>query len=207
MTCLISLSLRLTRTQVVAAERLSSPDLTHDEYSLQPAWPVDTELVLSPGSNKVMLTGQRPVVRAVIQDAIDNLHAAMLFTNAFPDVCVALGLIKDCLLTAANCLKPGAKEVYERLEQDEEYMMKIIPLASFLLLRDDCTDSAFQPRAQICLIRSEVKERCNIITMGSFLAFGSALDIVDYVSKQLADYTYTFPRANSVSHIVSMTSC
>ena len=154
-----------------------------------------------------MLTGQHPIVHTIIQDAIDNLCAAMLFTNAFPDVCVALGLIKDCLLTAANCLKPGAKEVYERLKQDEEYMMKIIPLASFLLLRDDCTDSAFQPRAWICLIRSEVKERCNIITMGLFLTFGSALDIVDYILKQLADYTYTFPWANSVSHIVSMTSC
>lgn len=33
--------------------------------------------------------------------------------------------------------------------------------------------------------------------MGSFLAFGSALDVINYVTKQLADYTYTFPQANS----------
>jgi hypothetical protein len=61
-----------------------------------------------------MLTSQRPIVRAVIQDAIDNLWVAMLFTNAFPDVCVALGLIKDCLLTAANCLKPGVLRLVGR---------------------------------------------------------------------------------------------
>jgi hypothetical protein len=78
-----------------------------------------------------MLTSQRPIVRVVIQDAIDNLRAAMLFTNAFPDVCVALGLIKDCLLTAANRLKPGAKDILERLEQDQDYMLKITPLVSF----------------------------------------------------------------------------
>jgi hypothetical protein len=126
----------------------------HDEYSPQPAWPLDTELVLSPGSNKLMLTSQRPIVRAVIQDAviqdaIDNLWAAMLFTNAFPDVCVALGLIKDCLLTAANRLKPGAKEILERLEQDQDYMLKITPLVIIFLLRDDFTDSPFQPRADL----------------------------------------------------------
>jgi hypothetical protein len=91
----------------------------HDEYSPQPAWLLDTELVLSPGSNKLMLTSQRPIIRAVIQDAviqdaIDNLWAAMLFTNAFPDVCVALGLIKDCLLTAANRLKPGVLRLVGR---------------------------------------------------------------------------------------------
>jgi hypothetical protein len=178
----------------------------HDEYSPQPTWLLDTELVLSPGSNKLMLTSQHPIVRAVIQDAIDNLRVAMLFTNAFPDVCVALGLIKDCLLTAANRLKPGAKEILERLEQDQDYMLKITPLVIIFLLRDDFTDSPFQPRAWICLIRSEVKEHCNTITMGSFLAFSSALDVINYVTKQLADYTYTFPQAN-VSHIVSKISC
>ena len=124
----------LTQTQAVMTQRLSSPDPTQDEHSSQPAWPVDTEVVLSPGSNKVMLTNQHPVVRAVIQDAIDNLRAAMLFTSAFPDVCIALGLIKDSLLNAADHLKPGAKDIYERLQQDEDYMLKITPLVSFLLL-------------------------------------------------------------------------
>jgi hypothetical protein len=78
-----------------------------------------------------MLTGQRPLVRAVIQDAIENLRAALLFNNAFPDVCLAFTLIKDSLLTSANRLKPGAKNILDRLERDEDYLLKITPLVIF----------------------------------------------------------------------------
>ncbi|KAN0127722.1 hypothetical protein V8E53_011748, partial [Lactarius tabidus] len=124
---------------VASTAGLSGAKSTSDESLFQGAQPAETDL-----------------------DAIENLRAAMLFNNAFPDICIALGLIKDCLLTAANHLRPGAKEVLERLEQDHDYMLKITPL----------------PRARICLIRSEVKERCNTITMASFLAFGSALDTI-----------------------------
>ena len=53
-----------------------------------------------------------------------------MFTNAFPDVCLALTLIKDCLFTAALHLKPGAAEVLDRLTCDNEYLLKITPLVS-----------------------------------------------------------------------------
>jgi hypothetical protein len=118
----------LTQTR---AEQFSGAESTSDESSFQGAQPAETDLVFSPGSNKLMLTSQHPIVRAIIQDAIENLRAAMLFNNAFPDICIALGLIKDCLLTAANHLRPGAKEVLERLEQDHDYMLKITPLVLF----------------------------------------------------------------------------
>jgi hypothetical protein len=62
------------------------------------------------------------------------------------------------------------------------------------------TDNTSQPRARICLIRSEVKEACMIITAGVFLMFGSPMDIIDYVGKQLSHYTYTFPKAVLVGH-------
>ena len=76
-------------------------------------WPADTDLVLAAGSSKLSLLAQRPIVCAVIQEAIDNLRAALVFTNAFPDVCNTLTLIKDCLLNAALRLKPGATEMLE----------------------------------------------------------------------------------------------
>ena len=57
--------------------------------------------------------------------AIKNLRATILFNNAFPDVCLALSLIKDCLLTAANHLKPGSANVLERLEHDVDYFLNI----------------------------------------------------------------------------------
>jgi hypothetical protein len=94
-------------------------------------WPVDTDLVLAAGSSKLSLLSQHPVVHAVIQEAIENLWAALLFTNAFPDVCNALSLIKDCLLTVALHLKPGATEMLKPLRHDQNYLLKITPLISF----------------------------------------------------------------------------
>ncbi|KAF8262256.1 hypothetical protein EI94DRAFT_1603030, partial [Lactarius quietus] len=142
-------------------------------------WPAITELVYPAGTNKLMLTNQQPIVCAFIQEAIDNLQAALLFNNAFPDVCFALNLIKDCLLNATNHLKPGSMEILNRLKNNQQYIMKLTPL----------------PCARICLIRSEVKERCNIITMASFIALGQEPNIIEYVHEQLARYTYTFPGA------------
>ena len=76
-------------------------------------WPADTDLVLAAGSSKLSLLAQRPIVCAVIQEAIDNLRAALVFTNAFLDICNTLMLIKDCLLDAALRLKPGTTEMLE----------------------------------------------------------------------------------------------
>ncbi|KAF8269739.1 hypothetical protein EI94DRAFT_1724597 [Lactarius quietus] len=103
----------------------------------------------------------------------------MLFNHGFPDASVALGLIKDCLLTAADHLTPISVDVLDRLKRDNDYLAKITPL----------------PRARICLIRSEVKECLTVITMGPLLALGSPLDKVGYIQKQLSRYTYTFPKA------------
>ncbi|KAI9444384.1 hypothetical protein BJY52DRAFT_1194439 [Lactarius psammicola] len=89
-----------------------------------------------------------------------------------------LGLSFSLLLIVT---KPGATDILERLQRDQDYMLKITPV----------------PRARICLIRSEIKERCNTITMGVFLGFDTALDIVEYVRSQLSQYTYTFLRANN----------
>jgi hypothetical protein len=36
-------------------------------------WPSDTELIVVPGTNKVMLTIQCPLLRLVFQDAFENL--------------------------------------------------------------------------------------------------------------------------------------
>ncbi|KAF8261448.1 hypothetical protein EI94DRAFT_1705512 [Lactarius quietus] len=134
------------------------------DSSPQAPWPIETSLILTQGSNKLKLTHQRPMVHVVIQEAIEHLWATMMFNNAFPEFCVALRLIKDCLFTAANHLKPGSAGIYVQLEEDPEYLSRITPL----------------PRTRICLIQSEVKERCTTITMGTFLMFGSPLDIIKY---------------------------
>jgi hypothetical protein len=48
-------------------------------------------------------------------------------------------------------------------------------------------------------MRSEVKEQCNMLVMTAFLAIPNPTEIVKEVSKQLWNYTYTFPRAPNVS--------
>ncbi|KAN0141246.1 hypothetical protein V8E53_001002 [Lactarius tabidus] len=156
-------------------------------------WPVATDLVLAAGSSKLLLLSQRPIVRAVIQEAIENLRAGLLFSNAFPDVCNALTLIKDCLLTAALRLKPGATEMLKRLTHDQDYLLKITPLVHF------------QEFEMTLLTFLSSREHCNVITMGIFLLFDSPMDTINYVDKQLFNYTYTFLRAGSHNNLVMCT--
>ncbi|KAF8270722.1 hypothetical protein EI94DRAFT_1698593 [Lactarius quietus] len=166
----------------------SSSTSVHDAYwatvnsllSLSlPEFDLGSVPALLPGSNKLKLTNQCPVVHTVLHESIELLQAAMLFNHGFPDVCVALGLIKDCLLTAADQLNPISVDVLDRLKWDADYVLRITPL----------------PCAWISLIRSEVKECLTIITMGLLLAFGSPLDTINYVQKKLSHYTYTFLKA------------
>ncbi|KAF8266681.1 hypothetical protein EI94DRAFT_1701562 [Lactarius quietus] len=48
----------------------------------------------------------------------------MLFNHGFPDVCVALGLIKDCLLTATDQLNPISMDVLNQLKRNADYVSK-----------------------------------------------------------------------------------
>ena len=102
------------------------PDLAQDSPPVI-VWPEDTDPVFTADS-KLLLNKQPPVLRLVIQGAIENLRAAILFHSSFPDVYAAHTLVKDSLLTAANHLKPGAADIYERLRRDPEYMSAILPL-------------------------------------------------------------------------------
>jgi hypothetical protein len=117
---------------------------------LDPVWPADTELQFIPGSNKLSLTTQRPLIRVIIQDAMELVRADMLFNQAFPDPAVALVAIRTSLITAASSY-PNAVSIHRRLLCDEWYIEKIIPLVSSLminvalltLLIATCSDAAF----------------------------------------------------------------
>ncbi|KAF8257247.1 hypothetical protein EI94DRAFT_1709340 [Lactarius quietus] len=140
---------------------------------------VDTNLVFQEGSKKLMLTHQRPIIRTIVQDAIDNLRASLLIRNAFPDPVVAWAFTKDALHLAAEwCEKPGATTVQARLQDDDEYMAKLVSL----------------PRAWISLIRSEVKDRITAVSYAAILSIGSATEVARVIGNQLSNYTYTFPR-------------
>ncbi|KAN0137996.1 hypothetical protein V8E53_004215 [Lactarius tabidus] len=93
-------------------------------------WPVHTELVFASGSDRLKLMNQCPMVRSVLQKGIEHLRASMLFTNMFPDVCIVLSLIRDCLLNAADQLQPGSANILKRLTHDLDYLSKITPLSN-----------------------------------------------------------------------------
>jgi hypothetical protein len=98
------------------------------------------DIVMPPGSKKVTLTSQRPMLRVVIQDAMENLRADLLFKHAFPDLAVALVTVKDSLLTCASCY-PGALLIYRHLLFDDQYMAAITPLVSPSMFRGNVTNA------------------------------------------------------------------
>jgi hypothetical protein len=97
----------------------------------------DTDLVPTPDSTKLNLGRQHRLVRVVIQDAFDLLHASLLFTNAFPDISLAGRFAKEALLRSALKHTPGSARIYQRLLNDKEYMLKILPMVSQMNIHDD----------------------------------------------------------------------
>ncbi|KAH9038023.1 hypothetical protein EDB83DRAFT_2524601 [Lactarius deliciosus] len=126
-------------------------------------WPTDMDLL--------------PPVRNVVQEAIENLRASLLFNNAFPTAPIAFAFTKESLITAAEKFKPGATHIQCRLQQDEEYLGKIGPLV----------------RARVPLMRSEIKDVCNAICVPILISLGSANNIAQVVCLQLHKFNYTFP--------------
>ncbi|KAH9043552.1 hypothetical protein EDB83DRAFT_2318036 [Lactarius deliciosus] len=142
-----------------------------------PKWAAETEIRFMPGTNRVILTAQGTLLRTVIQDAFENLRAAILFQHAFPDGALALSYVRDALITAARQCGPAAASIYTRMLNDTEYFTKIIPL----------------PRARISHFRAEVKERCNVIAATAVLGLPTRTQISRYIQDQLSNYNYTFP--------------
>ena len=91
-------------------------------------WPENTNILFPVGSSKVMLTLQRPLLCGVIQDAIDNMRASLLFDNALPDATLSLQFARDSLTTAAQGCCPEAAVICHRLQEDVEYFNQLVPL-------------------------------------------------------------------------------
>ena len=104
-------------------------------------WPSDTDILLAPGTKKVSLALQRPALRGVVQDAVENVRASLLFDNAFPDAFVVSLSVRGALLSAANT--PRALNIRDRLAGDDEYLNKLIRLVSTRFLDYNMTNGAF----------------------------------------------------------------
>jgi len=153
------------------------PAIAHDLGLVK--WPTETDLIFPHGSNKVMLTSQCPVVRAVIQDAIERTRASLMFSTAFPDLFEILDHIGEALVLAAE--HNEATDIGRRLVHDHMYNINMTRI----------------PRARIPLFRREVKDCCAAIVQAEFLAIPSPLKVMSLVEKQLSNYNYSFPRAGN----------
>lgn len=93
-----------------------------------PLWPADTNLIFKEGKNKILLMNQQSLLRVVIQGAMDNFHADMLASHAFPDLTTALSVIRASLLSSAKAHFPSALNVHARLLSDNNYVATISDL-------------------------------------------------------------------------------
>ena len=89
-------------------------DLDLDSDSLvapalpQPTWPRDTDLVYVAGTTKVILSNQGPLLHGIIQCAIDNIRASLLFEHSFPDITVVGAIVTKAVFDATRqYIAPG----------------------------------------------------------------------------------------------------
>ncbi|KAN0105102.1 hypothetical protein V8E52_011375, partial [Russula decolorans] len=148
--------------------------------SSEPSFPAETELLFVSGSNKIMLTVQCLLMRAVFQEAFERIRADMVFKNAFPNIYETIEMITDSLIKAAES-NDRATNIYNRLALDADYSNNMSRL----------------PRARVPLFRGEVKDHCAAIIQAEFLAIWTGLSVIHLVNKELSNYNYTFPRLNN----------
>jgi len=93
-------------------------------------WPSDTEIILFPGTNKVMLTVQSPLICSIFQDAFEHLRVSLLFVHAFPDPALTRSMISEVLGIATQSHLLRAANIRHRLELDDKYLSKMCRLVS-----------------------------------------------------------------------------
>jgi hypothetical protein len=105
------------------------PDITLMETP-PPQWPAITDLCTVPGTNRVALSVQPPLLQLVIQDSFEHVCASLLFQHAFPEPTATIAVVKDALLSAANSHRPKASLIHNRLVVDDTYVVQMSRLVS-----------------------------------------------------------------------------
>jgi hypothetical protein len=88
------------------------------------------DLIYVPGSNKVMLTLQMPLIHTVVQDAFKNIRASLLFKDAFLDPNLTVLFVRKNLIDAARAHLPRAIDIHKHLLCDDRYLDKLSHLVS-----------------------------------------------------------------------------
>jgi hypothetical protein len=93
-------------------------------------WPFDTELIVSLGTNKVMLTIQHPLICMILHNTFENLRVSLLFKHAFPDAILIPTFISSALIAATKVHRVRVLNIYKHLSCDESYLVQMACLVS-----------------------------------------------------------------------------
>jgi hypothetical protein len=75
--------------------------------------------------NRVNISSQKPVIRAVLQEAIESVRVSLLFDDAFPNAEATAKVVQTCVIEAAKKFKPATSLIHERLVSDDQYLSKM----------------------------------------------------------------------------------
>jgi len=98
-----------------------------------------SDLVFSPGSNRIKLSMQRPLVQLVIRLSFEIVYSLLISIDAFPDGAVSVRFVKNALVRAALKYTPGTTPIHRRLTNDHDYFCRILPLVSPMSVCDHST--------------------------------------------------------------------
>ena len=68
-------------------------------------WLSKTDIIYPSGTNKIMLTVQHPLIKAIFQDTFESIHVSMVLQNLFPNAYKTVEMITDSLITVAESNK------------------------------------------------------------------------------------------------------
>ena len=162
-------------------------------------WPEDTDLRL--GSGKLCLTDQTSILRAIITESFELLHALIIMKHTFPDSLLANKFIEEALSTVALQV-PNAEDIHVWILQDHAYCLMMSALVSLCASLQQQLTLQFQPWAHISIFHAEVKERCvaSIAPLIGLLNHSAAAETAEHVTKLQADFNYILPR-RLVTHV------
>ncbi|KAI0248850.1 hypothetical protein BJV78DRAFT_1284511 [Lactifluus subvellereus] len=163
--------------------QLASPSVLHGQESFN--GPIGSPATLTQESLSAMTSGATtssgPLLWPVDTDIIfaSGTNPSLVLVNAFPDADLTISLVKDALLSAVDQYLPATSCMRARLEKDEQYFTKILPV----------------PRTRLSIFRSKIKECCSAAIMKWIMSAGSPSEVIRLIQKQLSNYNYTFPTA------------
>ena len=90
-------------------------------------WPAYTDIILgTKGQSNMNLMKQHIIVCTVLQYAIENVHANLVFHNAFPNAGTTVARTRAALVNATIVCFPSVVTIHQHLMSNKQYMENIV---------------------------------------------------------------------------------